>query len=49
MYCVPGGVFFFCAPSARYGGFGYESPLTEFRRFEEYGAPKLIPFADFTI
>lgn len=30
-------------PSARYGGFAYGSPLAEFRQFEEYSTPKLVP------
>ena len=28
---------------SRYGGFAYEAPLPEFRRFEEYSGPDLAP------
>jgi hypothetical protein len=28
---------------SRYGGFAYEAPLPEFRRYEEYSGPNLVP------
>jgi hypothetical protein len=28
---------------SRFGGFAYEAPLPEFRRFEEYSGPNLVP------
>jgi hypothetical protein len=28
---------------SRYGGFAYEAPLLEFRQFEEYSGPNLVP------
>ena len=28
---------------SRFGGFAYEDPLPEFRRFEEYSGPNLVP------
>ena len=28
---------------SRFGGFAYEAPLPEFRRFEEYNGPNLVP------
>jgi hypothetical protein len=30
-------------PAPRYGGFAYETPLTEFRQFEEYSGQKFVP------
>jgi hypothetical protein len=30
-------------PSPRYGEFAYETPLTEFRQFEEYSGEKFAP------
>lgn len=30
-------------PAARYGGFSYETPLTEFKQYEEFSGSKFVP------